>query len=211
MVFFYLEVPLLSCMGFGVNIGPSNLFSTNQVDIFDSTDKHWHFFFICERNCSLVHHTEVLMKCFFKWKNIVPFSISMLFWILRIYSIHLCSLYHTITSKLQCSKNGSRISRKIWISGSSNWYNHSSFLKMSDGSSSDKILSNSLSWNSRHHPYCNSEILDCLSYRDSIDDSGKHSHIIPGCTIKSSTLQLYPSENISTTDNNNNLKFFLFY
>lgn len=63
----------------------------------------------------------------------------------------------------------------------------------------------------RHHPYIDSSCLDRLTYSESVDDCCHHPHLISDHPIKSTLLELYTSEYITTTDDDRDLEFTNLY
>lgn len=183
-----------------MDICSANIFSADEMNILNTTDKYWHLFIIGKSNSRLIHNTEILVEGLFERKNIISLSIIVFFWIFRVDTIDFGSLDDAITSEFEGSEDRCRICRKVWISSSSYRYYHSPLFKMPDRPATNKIFCNSLSWNSWHHSHRDSEVFNRLSDSDTIDDSCEHPHIIPSCPIESSSFQLNSTKDISSSN-----------
>jgi hypothetical protein len=199
---------LFFCIFFCMDKCSSDFFGSDEMHILHPTDKYWHIFIICESNRRLIHHSEIILESFLERKYIIPFSIIMFFRIFCIYPIHFCCLDDTITLELKSTKDSSRVSTKIRIPRTSNRDDNSSFFEMPEGSTTDKILSHTMGWDRRHHSYSDALFFYRLTDCNSVDNRAEHSHIIPRCTIKPTSFQLDPSDNISTTHDDHDLKLF---
>lgn len=126
-------------------------------------------------------------------------------------TIYLGCLDYTITLELESPEYRRRISRRIWITCTTNTDNDPPLLDMTECSASDEVLSNSMSRHCRHHTYIDSSCLDCLTYSESVDDRCHHPHLIADHSIESALLELYPSEYIPPTDDYRDLELTHLY
>jgi hypothetical protein len=82
---------------------------------------------------------------------------------------------------------------------------------MTQGATSDKGLSYTLSRNRTHNTNIDTLGLDRFTDSESIDDSTKHSHMVSCRTVKSSCLKLDTTKDISSTNNDDDLESFILY
>jgi hypothetical protein len=82
---------------------------------------------------------------------------------------------------------------------------------MTECSSTYEIFCYPLCRYSTHNTYISSEALDSLTDSKSIDDDTEHPHIVSCDAVKPTSLELYPSKDISSSYYDDYFEFFYFY
>lgn len=158
------------------------------VNILNPTNIYRYSFIMCKCNSSLIHYSYIALEYFMHMQFFMTNCIGMFFWVLIVYSIYFCSLDYNITIELETTQYSTRISCKVRIPRTPNTHHYPSLLYMTQCSSADKRLSNTLSRNSTHYTDIYSLFFNCFTYCESIDDCTEHSHMISCCPIKSTLL-----------------------
>ncbi len=189
---------------------PDDIFSAYLINIFDLTDIYRHTLIMSKSYSCLIHDSDISLDDFVEIQRVMPYGISMLLRIFIIDPIDFRRFHDDITVEFEGPQYSTRISREIRIPCASHTYHDSSLLDVPEGSSADEFFCYSLSWYGTRHSDIDSLIFYCFSYSKTIDDRPHHSHIVACHSIESSLLELYASENIASSHNNDYFEFLDF-
>jgi ubiquitin len=79
---------------------------------------------------------------------------------------------------------------------------------MTDGSTSNERFADAIHFDRRHHSGLATDHLEWILQRESIDDGGKHAHVVRGRFVNQRAaiaFELSPSEDVAAPYNNGNL------
>src|SRR5262249_5728398 len=130
-----------------------------------------------------VHDLETLRERFGKREAIVTARVRKLVRVAIINAVDLCGFEDHVRANLAGAQCCRRVSRKIRITGAGSENNNSAEFQMSNSATEDERLGYIIHLNRGLDAGLDSDLLQRASQRGSIDDCGKHSHVIRGRTI----------------------------
>src|SRR5215469_10730687 len=147
-----------------------------------------------------IHNLQTPCKRLGECETVVTLRVRKLVWVAIIDAIDLCGFEDHVGANLAGAQCCRCVSRKIRIARAGSENNNSAELQMSNSAPEDEWLGHVIHLNRGLDAGLDSHLLQRASQRESIDDCGKHSHVIRGRTIHASIGRRKSAPDIAAAD-----------
>src|SRR5262249_20578880 len=127
-----------------------------------------------------IHDLETLRERFGEREPVVTLRVRKLVWVTIINAVDLRGFQDHVGANLTRAQRCRRVSGKIRIAGAGSENHNSAQFQMPNGAAEDEWLGYIVHLNRGLDAGLDSHLLQRASQRESIDDCGKHSHVIRG-------------------------------